>query len=151
MLDAFPPLLRSSWGGRWRDNRGGRLQRLHKLGNGGKIQPSQRYLVNVVHVGQSSEVSVKNFTIESTFKYIKNDPCSLITPINYFLLTNHPNFSYAGCGVIDDNLFVVGGCDVTQCLNTVEMYDSSSNKWSPSERINVPRACCGVSGLHFSS
>ena len=72
MLDALPPLLRCSWGGWWRDNRGGRLQRLHKLSNGGKIQPSQRYLVNVVHVGQSSEVSVNSITVESTFKYIKH-------------------------------------------------------------------------------
>ena len=63
VLDALPPLVRGSGGGGWRGYRGGRLQRLHQPGDGGEVQPRQRQLVHVVHVGQSPEVSCLRITI----------------------------------------------------------------------------------------
>ena len=51
--------------------------------------------------------------------------------------------------MLDGKLYVVGGCDVSRCLSTVEMYDPALNKWAPSENMNVPRACCGVAGLFY--
>lgn len=48
---------------------------------------------------------------------------------------------------MNGKLYVVGGCDTWNCLNTVECYDPETNSWSFIKPIITPRRGCGLA--HF--
>lgn len=53
---------------------------------------------------------------------------------------------------MDAKVYVVGGCDTWNCLNTVECYDPQTNSWSFIKPIITPRRGCGlahIKGKHF--
>lgn len=52
---------------------------------------------------------------------------------------------------MNGKLYVVGGCDTWNCLNTAECYDPNTNSWSFIKPIITPRRGCGlahVKGKH---
>lgn len=53
----------------------------------------------------------------------------------------------AGVCAMNGKVYVVGGCDAWNCLNTVECYDPETNSWSFIKPIITPRRGCGLT--HF--
>lgn len=54
---------------------------------------------------------------------------------------------------MDGKVYVVGGCDTWNCLNTVECYDPEKNSWSFIKPIITPRRGCGlahIKGKYFN-
>ncbi|KRX89002.1 Influenza virus NS1A-binding -like protein [Trichinella pseudospiralis] len=50
----------------------------------------------------------------------------------------------AGCAVYNGKIYVIGGCDGWEKLNTVEVYDPTSNKWTMIAPMTTPRRACGA-------
>ena len=46
--------------------------------------------------------------------------------------------------VLNDLIYAVGGCDSWNCLNTVEVYDASTNTWESVCPMNSCRRGAGV-------
>ena len=53
---------------------------------------------------------------------------------------------------MDGLVFAVGGCDAWNCLNSVEVYDPSTDAWSYSKNMITARRGCGLAvfnGIQF--
>lgn len=48
---------------------------------------------------------------------------------------------------MNGKVYVVGGCDTWNCLNTVECYDPETNSWSFIKPIITPRRGCGLAHI----
>ncbi|KRZ35453.1 Influenza virus NS1A-binding -like protein [Trichinella pseudospiralis] len=54
----------------------------------------------------------------------------------------------AGCAVYNGKIYVIGGCDGWEKLNTVEVYDPTSNKWTMIAPMTTPRRACGAAVMN---
>lgn len=55
-----------------------------------------------------------------------------------------------GVGVIDNQIFVVGGFNDQITLSDVEYFDANTNRWSTTDSMRTARgglSCCVMSGL----
>ncbi|RWS14423.1 Influenza virus NS1A-binding-like protein, partial [Dinothrombium tinctorium] len=115
----------------------------------GTHSPSQHMIIGLVMIaGKLSHLSVKlrlntpnNSPFESRRESVeKCDLYSAISPM-----------SSARCAVgtaqLKGKLLVCGGYDRGECLKTVELYDSLTNKWSMLESMNTPRGRFDVAVL----
>lgn len=48
---------------------------------------------------------------------------------------------------MNGKVYVVGGCDTWNCLNTVECYDPETDSWSFIKPIITPRRGCGLAHI----
>lgn len=64
--------------------------------------------------------------------------------IQVFLIEPGVNYSAVGAAVLNDHLYVCGGYDGVASLNTVECYNSETNKWVMVTSMTKHRSAAGV-------
>lgn len=63
-------------------------------------------------------------------------------------IINQLGRNQAGVCAMGGKVYVVGGCDTWNCLNTVECYDPETDSWSFIEPIITPRRGCGLAHIN---
>jgi len=53
-----------------------------------------------------------------------------------------------GIGIVYDRLYIIGGYDGNQDLDTVEIFNTKTKKWVPGHPMGTSRSCLGVAVIH---